>query len=403
MAERRTETGSLFALVAEFDDVTSIKEAARRVRDAGYTRFDVHSPFPIHGIDRAMGIRATRLPWIVLASALTGLACALLLQWWTNGVDYPFRISGKPLFGLPAAIPITFEVTVLFSAFAAFFGMLVLNGLPQHHHSIFEHVRFARASDDGFFLAIEASDPRFDAVATRALLASCSRHTVVACPTSEAGAALPAWVRAAGVSIAALALVPIGAIVAARSGETTRPAFHLVNDMDSQPRFRAQAGNAHFADGRAMRPDVAGTVAFGELSSDPALATGKRDGQWCTEIPSRVDARLLERGRERFGIYCAPCHGASGYGDGLVALRAAELQESAWVPPASLHDAVVRGRTVGQLFDVVRNGVRTMPAYARQISAEDSWAIVAYVRALQRSQHATPADVPPEERARLGL
>lgn len=403
MVERASDPAPLFALVAEFDDVTSVKEAARRVRDAGYTRFDVYSPFPIHGIDRAMGIRSTRLPWIVLASGLTGLSCALLLQWWTNGVDYPFRISGKPLFGLPAAIPITFEVTVLFSAFAAFFGMLLLNRLPQHHHSIFEHGRFARASDDGFFLAVEAADPRFDATAVRALLESSSRRAVVACATSDAGAALPAWVRSAGLAVGALALVPIGAIVAARSGDTTDPPFHLVRDMDSQPRFRAQAGNAHFADGRAMRADVAGTVAFGELASDPALASGKRGDQWCSEIPLRVDARLLERGRERFGISCAPCHGLAGFGDGLVALRAAELQESAWVPPASLHDAVVRGRSVGELFATVRNGVRTMPAYARQVSVEDTWAIVAYVKALQRSQRAAPADVPPAERARLGL
>lgn len=407
MADRTVFTTAaapaLHALVAEFDDVGAVKAAAERVRDAGYTRFDVYSPFPIHGIERSMGVRSTRLPWIVLACGLTGLGGALLLQWWTNAVDYPFRISGKPLFGIPANIPITFEVTVLFSAFAAFFGMFLLNKLPLHHHAIFEHPRFRRATDDGFFLAIEAVDARFDARRTRELLQGLTPHPVVACEESADRAGTPTWVRAASVALAAAALVPFAWFAAARFGDSTRAPFHLVGDMDWQPRFRAQAANPHYADGRAMRPDVAGTVAVGELDRDGAVATGKVGQDWCTQIPVPVDARVLARGRERFGIYCAPCHGGAGYGDGLVAVRASELMEPNWVPPASLHDPVVRARSVGQLYDTVRNGVRTMPAYGRQISRDDSWAIVAYVRALQRSQNAKPEDVPPAARGALGL
>jgi len=393
----------LHALVAEFDDVASVTAAARRVRDAGYTRFDVYSPFPIHGIERAMGVRSTRLPWIVLAAGLTGLSGALLLQWWTNAVDYPFQISGKPLFGIPAAIPITFEVTVLFSAFAAFLGMLGLNRLPQHHHPIFEHPRFRRATDDGFFLAIEASDALFDGARTRELLQALSTQPVVACEESAQHAPTPGWVKAALAGVGAIALVPFALSLASRFQDSSQPPFHLVGDMDWQTRYRAQAANPHYADGRAMRPDVAGAVAFGELETDAGLATGKVGTEWVTAIPLAVDAALMQRGRERYGIYCAPCHGSAGYGDGLVAVRASELQEAAWVPPASLHDPVVRGRTVGQLFDTIENGVRTMPAYGRQIPRDDAWAIVAYVRALQRSQNATPEDVPLPARKALGL
>ena len=123
-----------------------------------------------------MGLRATHLPWIVLVCGLSGTGLALLLQYWTNAVDYPFKISGKPLFGIPANIPITFEVTVLLSAFAAFFGMFILNKLPQHHHALFEHPRFKRATDDRFFISIEAADPVYDRRKTRELVDSFHGH-----------------------------------------------------------------------------------------------------------------------------------------------------------------------------------------------------------------------------------
>lgn len=212
----------------------------------------------------------------------------------------------------------------------------------------------------------------------------------------------PAWLRFGGVALLLLALVPLAAAVAARSGTSFLPPLHLVKDMDSQPRYRAQAANPVFADGRAMRPDVAGAVAFDDLREDDVLATGKRGDAFTAEIPLAVDAAVLRRGAQRFGIYCTPCHGVAGYGDGLVANRAKDLQEPNWVPPASLHDPLVRGRAVGQIFDTIRNGARTMPAYGRQVSVEDAWAITAYVRALQRSQNGTVEDVPESERARLG-
>lgn len=394
--------GRLYGLMAEFDDVTAVTQAARAVRDAGYQRFDVYSPFPIHGIERAMGLKPTHLPWIVLLCGLTGTTLALFFQWWTNAVDYPFVISGKPLFGIPANIPIVFEFTVLLSAFGAFFGMFALNKLPEHHHALFESERFRRATDDGFFLAIEAADPRFDLARTRSLLQSLRARAVEECHDSGQSSALPGWGRAVLGGIAALALVPFAAIVGARWRDTSRPAFHLVKDMDSQPRYRAQAANPFYADGRAQRPDVAGTVAFDQFSEDELLATGKRGTEFTNELPLPVSADLVRRGQNRFEVFCTPCHGRAGYGDGLVAQRAQNLQESAWVPPASLHDPLVRQRPVGQVFDTIRNGVRTMPAYGRQMSVEDSWAIVAYVRALQRSQNASPSDVPEDQRRQLG-
>jgi len=160
----------LWGLLAEFRSLHQILSAAETVRDAGYARWDVHTPFPVHGMDRAMGIRPTRLPWLVLGAGLTGCFGGLLLQWWTNAFDYRLIISGKPFWSLPANIPVAFELTILLAALTAFFGMLILNGLPQWHHPLFRKDRFRRATNDGFFISIDATDPQFDVERTEALL-----------------------------------------------------------------------------------------------------------------------------------------------------------------------------------------------------------------------------------------
>ena len=394
-------SGPLYGLLAEFQDVDSVIRAARAVRDAGYTRFDVHSPFPVHGIDGAMGIRPTKLPWIVLGCGLLGTGLALLGQWWMNAVDYPFKISAKPFFGIPANIPITFEFTVLLAAFAAFFGMLALNRLPLHHHPLFEVERFKRATDDRFFVSIEARDAKFDAVRTAELLGSLGSAEVIRCPRGRPSTRSPALLKAALWGVAALALLPLARIVHERFVDHEEPALHLVPDMDYQAKFRAQSANDLFADGRAMRPDPVGTVSFDDELYEPAFETGKDGENYLQVLPLPWSEELVARGQQRFGIYCAACHGEAGYGDGMVARRAADLLEPNWVPPSSLHDALIRERSVGQLFEVIRQGVRTMPAYGEQMSVDDSWAIVAYVRALQRSQNAVLDDVPAAQRGEI--
>ncbi len=160
----------LVALMAEYKDVDGVVNAARRVREAGYKVWDVHSPFPIHGIDKAMGIRATFLPWIVLGGGLTGMAGGLGLTIWTMSVDYTYMISGKPFNSLPAWIPVVFELTILLASLAAVFGMLMLNKLPMLYNPLLNHDRFRRVTDDRFFLVIDVQDPRFDETETRRLL-----------------------------------------------------------------------------------------------------------------------------------------------------------------------------------------------------------------------------------------
>ena len=164
------ETVELFGLLAEFETVDAVVDAAGAVRSAGFTRWDVHSPFPIHGIDPVMGIRPTVLPWLVLGGGLFGLFGGLWLQWYCNAHDYPILISGKPFWSLPANIPIIFECTVLCASIVAVFGMLGLNRLPTLYNPLFKSDRFRRVTNDRFFISIDASDARFDEQKTTELL-----------------------------------------------------------------------------------------------------------------------------------------------------------------------------------------------------------------------------------------
>lgn len=172
------ETGSHYAVVGNFDTPEDLLRAIRTMRAAGYTKLDAFTPFPLHGIDEALGEGRSPLGKIVICCGLTGLTLAVLLQWWTGAVDYPLVIAGKPLFAIEPSVPIMFELSVLISAFGSVFGMFALNKLPQFYHPAFNYSKWAGATDDRFLLAIEANDPRFNPEEIMTLLDSVgSRHT----------------------------------------------------------------------------------------------------------------------------------------------------------------------------------------------------------------------------------
>lgn len=168
MSEQKTTLGAL----AEFDGVGGLLEAARHVRDAGYKKFDCHSPFPIHGMDEAMGLKRSALGWVIGLIGFSAVGFAIWLQWWTSSVDYKFVISGKPFFSFQAYVPITFGLGVLFGALTAVFGMFHFNRLPRWNHPVFTSEHFQKFSTDGFFVSIEAPDPKFDAEGTTEFLKS---------------------------------------------------------------------------------------------------------------------------------------------------------------------------------------------------------------------------------------
>lgn len=210
--------------------------------------------------------------------------------------------------------------------------------------------------------------------------------------------------------IVILAMVPPALIARQRSVSFTKPRIHIIQDMDAQLKFKPQNTNQLYNDGRAMRYDVEGSIARGELMEDEHFYKGVQGNGWATTFPRQtpVTMDLLKRGQERFSIYCLPCHGVAGYGDGIINERGMQLMASpllgngtTWVQPKNMHEEAIREQPVGQTFNSITNGIRNMAAYGPQIPTADRWAIVAYIKALQRSQHALESDMSPQDRANL--
>jgi len=172
------DTTNIYGLMAEFDTATELVDAARQVRDAGYKKTDAFSPFPLHEIDEALGIKRSILPFLVFGGGIAGLLTGLGLQIFVHYIDYPLNIGGRPYISLPSFIPPAYELTILFAAFTAVFGMLFLNGLPQPYHPVFNVPRFALATREKFFLLIEKKDANFDYEKTKSFMQSLNPQEV---------------------------------------------------------------------------------------------------------------------------------------------------------------------------------------------------------------------------------
>lgn len=449
MSEESTTTppppAKTLGVLAEFAGPDELVEAAAKTTDAGYRRVEAFSPFPIHGIDEALRAPKTLLPWLVFGAGLSGCVLALAMQYYMNATEawwpfsgYQYNISAKPFFSLPANIPVTFELIILLSAFGSFFGMWALNGLPRLSNPLFKSERFATATSHGFFLWIDAKDAKFSQTGAAEFLSSIGATGAEPVEEETAGREIPGFLLAIGAVATAIALVP-PLWVAAAAGKSSQPRLSIWWCMDYQPKYKAQSATSRelFADGRSMRGKVEGTVPRGTLDSDLRYYRGiegeAADGvagagensnvqfvmlqagadaadalppepDWTSDFPEQIalTAETMDRGQERFNINCAACHGLDGKGLGLVTQRALALQTPTWTRPTSLHTDDVRKQPVGKLFHSITHGVRRMPGYGQQISVEDRWAIVMYVRALQRQQAATEADVPESELKKLG-
>jgi hypothetical protein len=176
--EFRDMEKNLYGIMAEFDTPTELVDAARQVRDAGYRKTDAFSPFPLHEIDEALGIKRTILPYLVFGGAVTGLLTGIALQVFVHYIDYPLNVGGRPYISIPSMVPPAYELTILFAGFTAVFGMLFLNGLPRPYHPVFNVPRFALATREKFFLIIEAQDPKYDYEETRSFMESLNPQEV---------------------------------------------------------------------------------------------------------------------------------------------------------------------------------------------------------------------------------
>jgi len=166
-----------YGLIAEFDTPAATLHAAEKIRDAGFRQWDVFTPFPVHGMDRAMGMKNSKVGWFAFIGGVTGYTTGMLMIWWMNAVDYRLVVGGKPMFSPYGAFPPSYELTILLGAFGALLGMLFLNRLPRLHHPLLKHKRFAQVTHDKFFIVIETEDPKYAETETRKLLeAAGSRH-----------------------------------------------------------------------------------------------------------------------------------------------------------------------------------------------------------------------------------
>jgi len=424
--------------MAEFENEHDLLHAAEKVRDAGYTRTDAFTPFPVHGIDHALGIKPTILPFIVLCAGLTGLCTALLMQWWMNAVDYPYIISGKPFGITPASIPVSFELTILFSAFTSVLGMLALNGLPRFSNPVFTNPKFDRATDDRFFLYVDAKDKYYNRESVRELLTAVKPASLDEVMEDSTPSELPRSILLGALLLVLAGLIPSAIVLNMRASFSDLPRWHVFFDMDFQPKKKPQQTTTIFKDGRSMRPQVPGTISRGQLTKedpfylgfDPlkvsalglekqiyvsatdspeefdqppaAAAPGATPNlPWLDKLPIEATEANIKLGKLKYETYCAACHGYAGFGDGLVAKRALSLAQDTWTPPTSLHSERVQKQPVGQIFHTISKGQGKMASYASSITPEERWAVVLYVRALQRSRNAKIEDVPVEQRSSL--
>ena len=295
-----------------------------------------------------MGIKRTILPLIIFGGGFTGAISGIALQWYCNAHAWTWNISGKPTWSIPANIPIAYELGILLAVLTSFFGMWMANKLPQVWHPLFRSDRFARVTDDGFFLGIEARDRRFDADKTKQLLTDAHAIAIESCylDPDPKQKQMPKWITAFIVASTAFALVPFAIAAKARNSKSSEPHIHIFPDMDFQPKFKSDQANDLFPDGRANRGEISGTIARGWLEDDTlffhglaAAADGKGD-TWIDGFPTqypdspaiaRISAasrsrstKLVKRGENRFNIYCTPCHGFDGRGQGMVPTRVKE-------------------------------------------------------------------------------
>lgn len=460
--ESNNSDQKLIGLMAQFDDPDSLLVACEKVRKAGYTKTDAFTPFPLHGIDEALGIKPTILPWIVLSLGIIGGTAGLALQYYTNAFDYPFMISAKPTFSLPANIPVIFELVILHAAIAVFIGMLALNRLPTFSNPLFRVPEFARATDDKFFLTVDINDPSYKPNKTRELFDGFRGQTAVLEVYEDPSEAnLPPVIKIVGLCAIVIALIPPLLLWKAYNSTSTVPRINPIRDMDVQLRADTQTTMPSdiFADGRAMRPRIPGTVSRSDsldtefvtgiaaesdvqnvvflqeedkpaepAAEEPAeekpaeeaaeqpMAEAPADGQapaaapaeenepnWVKIAPIKVTQSTVERGQKRYNIYCSVCHGLAGDGDGLVSQRAIEREQPTWVPPTNLHTDYLLTQPDGKIFNTITHGIRKMKGYGDQIPPEDRWAIVTYIRALQKTRTGTESEIPAVELKELEI
>jgi mono/diheme cytochrome c family protein len=370
-----------FSVLGLFDSAQSLVAAIPKVKGRVQARLEAYTPYPIHGIDKALGLRKSPVGGMVLIMGVIGAISALGFELWTSGWDYPQITAGKPPFSWEAFVPIMFEVTVLFATFTAGLGMLLLlNRLPFFRHPMLTSRSMAHITRDKFALAVEAADEGLDVETITKILRESGATTIEVIEAPQpAGPASPLFFAQALVAIIiscsaagyltywAIKLFPVSA-----------PMVHMLD----QPRLDAQRASLFFKDGFGMRMPVANTVTRGLI---PYSIRNQEDAA-ALPNPLPRNVRVLRQGRQAYMSYCSVCHGILG--NGTPSLTAAYGAK-----PANLVAQSMIELPDGRIYHVIMTGKNAMPSYAADLTDDERWAAVHFVRVLQRALNARDEDV----------
>jgi hypothetical protein len=373
----------LYSITALFDTPDEIIEAAGKTNKAGYSKFDVHTPYPVHGMDHAMRLKPSLLGYFALAFGILGAVSAITFISWVTLSDYPLVIGGKPFWSWPAFVPVSFEVTVLLASVLSTIAMIVIFfKFPNNAHPLHDTPYMKQVSSARFGVCIQADDPKFDEKDVRQFLKLIGGKEIsdVFFDPEEISH---------GQKIFDLKFIGVLAVVALTVSAVTYFTLNTLlfmepfNWMMEQGKLKAQQPSDLFADGIGMRRPVDGTVARDflpyEFKDNPEEA-GKN-----LSNPLLATTEVLANGKSKFLIFCSPCHGNFGRGDSRL--------HGQFPNPPTLHSEKVRRWPDGRIYHVVTMGQNAMPSYAAQISRDDRWAIIHYMRALQRAHNPKESDL----------
>lgn len=373
----------LYSYTALFNTPDEIIHAAKVITEKGYTKFDVNTPYPVHGMDNAMKLPPSKLGFVTLFAGLSGIILALGTMGWMMGIDYPNVIGGKPFFPLPAFIPITFEITVLLATLTTVSTLLFFFfKLPNNKHPLHDTNYIKNVSSDKYGICIEAIDPIFNEVQVKDLLNSL--HAFVVEPVYFDKEELEYKPKITEPKFVAL-LVGVAIFVSISTYLHMNKLMYVTpfNWMEKQDKSIAQSPSKYFKNGSSMLKPVEGAVARGFI---PYQFKDKPDdaGKFLVN-PLIPDNDNLALGKNKFNIYCSPCHGYLAEGDSRL--------RGQFPNPPSLHSEKVRNWSDGRIYHVIVEGQNVMPSYAYQLSREERWAVINYIRVLQRSLNAKESDL----------
>lgn len=373
----------LYGYSGIFNSPDEISHAAEKATEIGFTKYDVHTPYPLHGMNKAMNLAPSKLGYVALILGLSALMGAIFSLWWVSSIEYPIIVGGKPFFSFPAFVPVMFEVTVLTASVGTVLAMLFFFfKLPNNSHPLHGTEYMKKVSSDKFGLFIQAEDAKFEENAIKSFFESvhASEVNAVYWDDEEINYKHRIFEPKFLVFLFVAALITSGATYF-----TLNKLMNMVpfNWMMEQQKQNPQQKSLIFSDGYGMRKPVEGTIARGFLPYQfkglPDLAAEKLIN------PIPITKEVLALGQKKYDTFCSPCH--DYHGTGISRLR------GQFPNPPSLHSDKVRNWKDGRIYAVIMDGQNVMPSYTTQLDENERWAVIHYVRALQRSQNAKESDI----------